>query len=274
MNTNNSIQRRNNVNVIGVGSTVLMLAHGFGCDQSMWRFIVPAFKEDYKIVLFDYVGSGKSDVQSYNIEKYSSLYGYAQDVIDICTELNLKNVVFVGHSVSSMIGALASLQFPELFSKLIFVCPSPRYINDLEYNGGFSREDLVGLLEVMDNNYDGWANFLAPVVMQNPDQPELVAELEASFCNAEPTITRKFAEVTFFSDNRDDLAKIKLPVLIMQCANDAIAPDSVGEFMYQNISGSKLLRMNATGHCPHMSHPEETISAIQEFLQTPIYQNG
>jgi sigma-B regulation protein RsbQ len=272
MDNNLDVIKRNNVNVIGNGSQVILFAHGFGCDQNMWRFMTPSFADQYKIVLFDFIGCGKSDATTYNVEKYSSLYGYAQDVLDICEALQLRDIIFVGHSVSSMIGTLAALQSPGIFSKLIFVCPSPRYINDPEYNGGFSREDLEGLLEVMDNNYAGWAHFLAPVVMQNPEMPNLTKELETSFCNSDPFITRKFAQVTFFSDNRKDLHKLNLPVLILQCAEDAIAPDNIGEFMHQKIKGSMLVKMKATGHCPHMSHPEETINAIMQFIESDIYQ--
>ena len=274
MESRTNVLKRNNVNVLGQGAQVIVFAHGFGCDQNMWRFVTPSFLDNYTVVLFDYVGCGSSDYTAYNVERYDSLYGYAQDVIEICQELQLTDVIFVGHSVSSMIGALASLQVPGLFSKLIFVCPSPRYINDSEYHGGFSQEDLQGLLDVMDNNYSGWANYLAPVVMQNPDLPDLTKELEKSFCAADPFITRKFAKVTFFSDNRSDLQNLKIPVLILQCAEDAIAPDNVGDYMHQIILGSTLVKMKATGHCPHMSHPKETIDAIIDYLEPQVYQVG
>jgi len=260
------IIQRNNVKVLGNGSQTMLFAHGFGCDQNMWRFIVPAFEDKYKIVLFDYVGCGKSDLTTYNEERYSTLNGYAQDVLEICDALNLKDVIYIGHSVSGMIGALASIKAPELFSKIVFICPSPRYINDADYLGGFSHEEIEGLLDVMDNNFIGWASFLAPVVMKNPENPELTAELEESFCSIDPKITKKFAEVTFFSDNRRDLEKIKTPSLILQCSDDAIAPDEVGEYMLQHVRGSKLKKMQATGHCPHMSNPQETIKLIEEFL--------
>lgn len=261
------ILRRNNVKIIGNGDEVILFAHGFGCDQNMWRFVTPAFENDYKIVLFDYVGCGKSDMTAYNAERYSTLYGYADDVLEICRALGLRDVVFVGHSVSSMIGALAAIQEPDRFSHLIMVGPSPRYINELpDYIGGFDKKDLEGLLDVMDNNYIGWANFLAPVVMKNPERPALTAELEESFCSTDPIITRKFAEVTFFSDNREDLSKIKIPCLVLQCADDAIAPESVGEYVSRNIPDSELVKMEATGHCPHMSHPEETIAIMKKYL--------
>lgn len=267
----NPVSKRNNVKVSGNGTQPMLFAHGFGCDQNMWRFITPAFEEKYKIVLFDYVGSGKSDIAAYNSERYSSLNGYAQDVLEICEELGLKDVIFVGHSVSSMIGALAAIEKPALFSQLIMVGPSPRYINDPPaYSGGFEKKDLEGLLETMDNNYIGWANFLAPVIMKNPDRPELTKELEESFCSTDPRIARKFAEVTFFSDNRKDLSRVKVPCLVLQCSDDAIAPDQVGKYVAENIKGSKFKKMHATGHCPHMSHPEETVALIREYLHEEV----
>ncbi len=269
---NKSILERNNVKFFGHGKHVMLFAHGFGCDQNMWRFVTPAFQEDYKIVLFDYVGCGKSDVNAYHASRYAELHGYAQDILDICDALQLEDITFVGHSVSSMIGILAAIDRPELFSKMIFVSPSPRYLNDTDYIGGFSKADLQGLFEVMDNNYVGWASFLAPIVMKNQERPELTKELEESFCATDPLIARRFAEVTFFSDNRADLSKLTVPSLILQCADDAIAPDEVGAYMHKMVQGSTLKRMKATGHCPHMSHPKETIAFIQEFLNHDIYQ--
>jgi sigma-B regulation protein RsbQ len=261
------VLKRNNVKIIGEGAETMMLAHGFGCDQNMWRFIVPSFEKKFRLVLFDYVGSGRSDMKAYNPERYSNLNGYAQDVLEICEALKLQRVIFVGHSVSSMIGLLAALKKPDLFSKMIMIGPSPCYINHLpEYSGGFEKKDLEGLLDVMEKNFVGWASFLAPVIMKNPDRPELTSELQESFCSTDPDIARRFAEATFFSDNRRDLSKLKVPSLIMQCSDDAIAPDNVGEYTHQNIAGSSFVKLAATGHCPHMSHPEETIERLQEFL--------
>ncbi len=265
------IIKRNNVTVGGNGDQVILFAHGFGCDKNMWRFVTPAFQDEYKVVLFDYVGCGKSDLTAYNAERYSNLHGYARDILDVCEALNLKEVIFVGHSVSCMIGLLAAIENPDIFSSMIFIGPSPRYINDMGYNGGFSREDIEGLLEVMDNNYMGWASYLTPIIMKNEDQPQLTKELEESFCSTDPIITRKFAEVTFFSDNRSDLANLHMPVLILQCSDDALAPDEVGQYMHDQIKGSTLEKMKATGHCPHMSHPNETIALIQKFLNQLTY---
>lgn len=266
------VLRRNNVRVIGEGEKTIMFAHGFGCDQNMWRYITPAFENDYKIILFDYVGCGLSDISSYNYERYISLNGYAQDIIDVCKELDLKDIIFIGHSVSSMTGIIAVNQFPEIFSSMVLIGPSPCYINEDGYQGGFDEKDLRDLMDVMERNYLGWASFLAPVVMQNENRPELSKELEGSFCSTDPLITKRFAEATFFSDNRRDLSKIKLPTLILQCSEDAIAPDFVGEFTSKNISGSKIVKMEATGHCPHLSHPAETIEEIKKFL-TETYRN-
>lgn len=257
---------RNNVKIAGRGTQPLMLAHGFGCDQNMWRFITPAFENDYKIILFDFVGAGKSDITAYNEERYSNLNGYAQDVLEICNGLKLSDITFIGHSVSSMIGLLAAIKEPHYFTKLIFVGPSPCYINDSNYIGGFERKDIEELLDTMDKNYIGWANFLAPAIMKNPDKPELGQELTESFCSTDPKIAKKFAEATFFSDNRNDLSKLKKPALIMQCSDDLIAPLEVGHYLHKNLAGSTLKILKATGHCPHMSSPEETIQVIKEYL--------
>jgi sigma-B regulation protein RsbQ len=244
----------------------MLFAHGFGCDQNMWRFITPAFERDYKVVLFDYIGSGKSDLSAYDPQRYSTLEGYAQDVLDVCAALDLRDVIFVGHSVSSMVGVLAAKREPERFSRLLMVGPSPRYINDEGYVGGFERADIEGLLELMDKNYIGWASFLAPVIMKNEERPELTQELQESFCSTDPKIARRFAETTFFADNRTDLTDVPVPSLIMQCAEDAIAPVEVGHYLYRTMPKSTLRLMKATGHCPHVSHPEETIEAMKEYL--------
>ncbi|HET7434442.1 MAG TPA: alpha/beta hydrolase [Thermoanaerobaculia bacterium] len=257
---------RNHVNVSGNGTQPIVFAHGFGCDQNMWRYVTPAFEQEYKIVLFDYVGSGKADRAAYDADRYSTLDGYATDVLEICAALDLHDVIFVGHSVSSMIGVLAANREPERFSRLIMVGPSPRYVNDDGYTGGFERRDIEGLLDLMDKNYIGWANFLAPVIMKNDDRPELTNELNASFCSTDPKIARRFAETTFFADNRADVAQLTVPSLIMQCSEDAIAPIEVGNYLHRNIPSSTLRLLKATGHCPHVSHPEETIDVIRKYL--------
>jgi sigma-B regulation protein RsbQ len=262
-----TIIRRNNVRTSGRGTQPMLFAHGFGCDQNMWRFVAPAFEEDYRVILFDYVGAGKSDIGAYDPARYASLDGYADDVLDICHALDLRDTVFVGHSVSSMVGVLAANREPERFSRLVLVGPSPRYLNEPpDYVGGFERADLEGLLETMEKNYIGWANFLAPAIMKNPDRPELSEELEASFCSTDPVIARRFAEATFFADNRGDLAAVAVPSLVMQCSEDMIAPPEVGEYLSRTLPGSTLRVLRATGHCPHMSHPAETIAVIREYL--------
>jgi sigma-B regulation protein RsbQ len=258
---------RNNVKVFGAGTQPMVFAHGFGCDQNMWRFVTPAFEKDYRIVLFDYVGSGGSDLGAYDADRYGRLDGYAQDVLDVCHALELEDVILVAHSVSSMIAVLAANEEPELFERLVLIGPSPRYVNDPpEYVGGFERNDIEGLLDMMDRNYIGWANFLAPSIMKNPERPELGEELTESFCSTDPVIARRFAEATFFADNRDDLPRVRVPALILQCSEDMIAPREVGEYVHRQLPGSTLRMMRASGHCPHMSHPEETIEAIQEYL--------
>lgn len=258
---------RNNVRVSGQGTQPMLLAHGFGCDQNLWRFVAPAFEDDYRVVLFDYVGSGRSDTHAYDAERYSTLHGYAEDVLDICREMDLTNIVFVGHSVSSIIGILASLQEPERFAHLILIGPSPCYINDPpDYVGGFERADIEGLLDMMDKNYLGWARMLAPIIMKNEDRAELAEELTDSFCSNDPAIARRFAEATFLSDNRSDLPRVQVPCLIMQCSEDAIAPAEVGQYMRAHLPGATLRTLSATGHCPHVSHPEETIRVIKDYL--------
>jgi sigma-B regulation protein RsbQ len=261
-----AIRARNNVRFSGRGTQVMLFAHGFGCDQSMWRYVAPAFEADYKVVLFDYVGCGKSDWSAWNEERYGSLRGYARDVLDILEAFELRDVIFVGHSVSAMIGMLASIQAPERFSRLIQIGPSACYVNDRDYVGGFERKDIEGLLDLMEKNYVGWAAFLAPVVMKNTDRTELVEELQTSFCATDPRVTRHFARVTFLSDNRADMTKVTVPSLILQCSEDAIAPDCVGEYLHRALAGSTFRKMSATGHCPHMSHPAETIALVKEYL--------
>ncbi len=261
------VLKRNNVKVSGAAEGQAMIfAHGFGCDQNMWRFVTPAFEDEYRVVLFDHVGAGLSDPSAYSRGKYESLKGYATDVLEICRELGLTRAIFVGHSVSAMIGVLAALQEPDRFERLVLVGPSPRYIDDGDYTGGFSREDIDGLLESLDSNYLGWSSAMAPVIMGNPDRPELGSELTNSFCRTNPEIAKHFARVTFLSDNRADLPKLKIRSLILQCQEDAIAPRSVGEYVHRQIPDSELVLLKATGHCPNLSAPEETIAAIQGFL--------
>ena len=265
---NKHIIQRNNVKSWGNGSQPMLFAHGFGCDQNMWRFITPAFEDDYKIIVFDYVGAGKSDLRAYNSERYSNLNGYALDVMEVCAALNLRDAIFVGHSVSSMIGLLAAIKQPQYFSSLILIGPSPCYINENGYKGGFEKKDIDDLLDTMDKNYIGWANFLAPAIMKNADRPELSDELTESFCSTDPKIAREFAMATFLSDNRKDLLNLEKPSLIMQCSDDLIAPTEVGDYLHTHLKDSILKHLKATGHCPHMSAPEETIAAMKEYLSS------
>ena len=244
----------------------MMFAHGFGCDQNMWRHVVPAFADEYRIVLFDQVGAGDSDHAAYSRAKYGSLQGYADDVLDICRQLELRDVIFVGHSVSAMIGVLASVEEPARFAKLVLVGPSPRYINDGDYVGGFTREDIEGLLESLESNYLGWSAAMAPVIVGAEQPDELKEELTNSFCRTDPEIAKHFARVTFLSDNRADLADVVTPALVLQCSDDVIAPHAVGEYVHKQIRGSELVLMEATGHCPNLSAPEETVAAIRSFL--------
>jgi sigma-B regulation protein RsbQ len=262
-----SVVQRNNVRVSGQGTRPMLFAHGFGCDQHMWRFMAPAFEASYKVVLFDHVGAGRSDVSAYDREKYGTLDGYATDVLELCEELALTDVIFVGHSVSAMIGVLAATQQPGRFGGLVLVGPSPRYLNDDGYVGGFSQQDVAELLDALDSNYLGWSSAMAPAIMGNPDRPELATELTNSFCRTDPTIASQFARVTFLSDNRDDLAAVRVPTLVLQCSDDIIAPTAVGDYIHARILGSELVRLKATGHCPNLSAPDETTAAVLDFLR-------
>lgn len=261
-----SVLKRNNVTVLGDGTKTMMFAHGYGCDQNMWRLITAAFANAYRLVLFDHVGAGQSDLTAYDRIKYSTLRGYADDILEICAALDITHGVFVGHSVSTMIGVLAAIQEPERFDELILIGPSPRYINDDEYVGGFSLDDIEGLLEFQESNYLGWSSTLAPVIMGRPDRPELAAELTNSFCRTNPDIAKQFAAVTFLSDNRADLPSVRARSLILQCQEDAIAPPVVGQYVHDHMPNSHMVVLNATGHCPHLSAPEETIAAMRSFL--------
>jgi sigma-B regulation protein RsbQ len=262
-----SVTERNNVALSGLpGGQPMMFAHGFGCDQNMWRHVAPAFADEYRIVLFDHVGAGRSDLSAYDRQKYATLQGYADDILEICRELELRDVIFVGHSVSAMMGVLAAAQEPERFAKLVLVGPSPRYIDDRDYVGGFTREDIDGLLDQLDSNYLGWSQALAPAIMGTPDRPELGEELTNSFCRTDPEIAKHFARVTFLSDNRADLERMGTPTLVLQCSDDVIAPMPVGEYVHRTLPNSELVLMNATGHCPNLSAPDETIAAIRGFI--------
>jgi sigma-B regulation protein RsbQ len=261
------ISNRNNVNVRGTGEQTIVFAHGFGCDQNMWRLVAPAFEQEYRTVLFDHVGAGGSDLSAFSAEKYSTLSGYAADLVEIGRDLKLQGAVFVGHSVSAMIGILASQIAPELFDQLVLIGPSPCYIDDREYRGGFSAAQIEELLEFLDSNHMGWSAAMAPVIMGNPDQPELGAELTNSFCRTDPAIARHFARTTFLSDNRSDLAGVSTRCLVLQCSDDVIAPREVGEYVHRQLPNSELVLMQATGHCPNLSAPAETIAAIRAFLR-------
>jgi sigma-B regulation protein RsbQ len=260
---------RLNVAVSGVeGGQPMVFAHGFGCDQNMWRHVAPHFADRYRIVLFDYAGCGGADPAAWDPERYAGLGGYAADVLDVVRELDLHDVVLVGHSVSSMIGALAVAEEPDRFSRLVMVCPSPRYVDDPAqgYVGGFAEADIEELLESLASNYLGWSAAMAPAIVGNADRPELGQELTESFCRMDPRIARQWARVTFLSDNRDDLARVPVPTLVLQCREDVIAPPTVGPYVRDAIADSELVELDATGHCPNLSAPRATTAAIEAFL--------
>ncbi len=244
----------------------MVFAHGYGCDQNMWRFVAPDFEVDHQVVTFDHVGFGRSDLTAYDPARYASLRGYADDVVELLRELELTDAVFVGHSVSAMIGVLAHARAPEHIGAMVMIGPSARYVDDGDYVGGFSREQIKELLDSLDANHLGWSAAVAPTIMGNPDRPELAAELTNSFCRTDPDVARQFARVSFLSDNRADLAGVDVPTLVLQCAEDVIAPESAGRYVHDQVSGSVFTQLAATGHCPHLSAPEETTAAIREWL--------
>lgn len=248
----------------------MVFAHGFGCDQAMWRHVAPRFADRYQVVVFDHAGAGGADPQAYDAERHSRLEGYAEDVVALLEGLDLREVVFVGHSVSAMIGALAAADVPERFAHLVMVGPSPRYLDDPDtgYVGGFGREDIDGLLDSLASNYLGWSAAMAPAIVGNPQRPELGAELTESFCRADPEIQRRFARATFLADNRADLERVRTPTLVLQCSDDIIAPEVVGDYVHERLPGSELVRMAATGHCPNLSAPDETAQAIESYLRS------
>lgn len=257
---------KNNVRVLGpAGARTIMLAHGFGCDQNLWRLVVPLLVPTFRVVLFDHVGAGSSDPDAWDERRYGSLEGYAGDVLEIVRELGLRDVVFVGHSVAAMIGVLATVAEPERFTGLVLVTPSPCYLDDDGYRGGFSRADIDELLHSMESNYLGWSRSMAPNIMGTPDRPELEDELTESFCRTDPARALTFARATFLSDNRSDLAHVCVPTLVLECAHDTLAPRDVGAYVHEHITDSELVTLDATGHCPHLSVPDATADAIAQF---------
>ena len=260
------VLRRHNVKISGSGDRTMVFAHGFGCDQTMWKPVARNFEKDFRVVLFDYLGHGRSDLTAYTAKRYSSLDGYAQDVVEIGRVLDLRGAVFVGHSVSAMIGALASLAAPGMFTELVMVGPSPRYIDDSDYRGGFSRSQVDELLDFLAENHLGWSAAMAPTIMGNSDRPELSTRLENSFCSTDPEIALDFARVTFLSDNRNDLASIRARTLILQCSDDIIAPIEVGKYIHDKVPRSEFRMLQATGHCPNLSAPDEVTAAICDFV--------
>lgn len=264
---------RNNIQIIGDGLQTIVMAHGFGCDQKMWQYILPYFKGNYRIVLFDYVGSGESDICAYDGQKYNSLHGYKQDLLDVLEVLDLHNIIYFGHSVSSMIGMLAAIEKPEYFKHLVMIGPSPCYINDENYNGGFNVSDIEELLSMMEMNFAGWASFMAPYAMGVQESNALTEELHESFRTIDQTVAKQFAEATFYSDHRKDLEKCKTPAFILQCSNDSIVPVEVGHFLHNELKNSELYVMEVKGHYPHISEPEKTSGIILQYLRQNAKEN-
>ncbi|WP_426490641.1 alpha/beta fold hydrolase [Hymenobacter sp. 102] len=260
------VLKRNNVRILGNGTHTLLFVNGFGCDQTIWRYITPAFSEQFRLVLYDHVGSGLSDKTAYEPPRYASLDGYAHDVLDICQQLGLRQVTLIGHSVGAMIGILAAIREPQLFQQLLLLCPSPCYLNEGSYHGGFARRDLEQMLDFMEQDFVGWAEYITPFIMGNPDRPSLTAELAHSFCQNDPVIARQFARVTFLGDNRADVAQCQTPCLLVQCAEDVIAPLEVGDYLQACLPHARLITLPVAGHCPHVSAPTETLSALEAYM--------
>jgi sigma-B regulation protein RsbQ len=262
-----NIIKRNNVKVIGNGEKTLMFAHGFGCDQNMWERLTPYFKDDYRLVLFDYVGSGQSELSAFDRQRYSSINGYAQDIIDVCEALYINEAVFIGHSVSCSAGIVAANLHPEYFSQLVLIGPSPCFLNlPPDYLGGFDKQDLEELLELMDQNFVGWANYLAPVVAGLSGEGQIAGELSASFCSTDPLVAKTFARTTFFADNRKDFEQNNIPCLLLQHEKDTLAPLNVGEYLNSNTAKSTYRVLDVVGHCAHMSHAELVSETIKKYL--------
>ncbi len=261
-----SLEKRNNVQVHGDGPRTMFFAHGFGCDLNMWRLLAQAFAKRYRTVLFDHVGSGASALSAYDRSKYASLQGYADDVNELVAAYATGPALFVGHSVSAMIGMLANLRAPALYAAQIMIGPSPCYINDGDYVGGFTRPDIDGLLTTLESNYLGWSSTMAPAIMGTPERPELAVELTNSFCRTDPEIAKQFARVTFLSDVRAALPELRAPTLILQCTEDLIAPVAVGQYMHRVLPDSTLTLIENVGHCPHLSAPSSSADAIRAFL--------
>ena len=262
-----NILRRNNVNMLGEGKKTIVFGQGLACDQNIWHTIIPSFQNDYRIVLYDYVGSGNSDLTAFDPKRYSTIYGYVKDLLEILETLNMGKVIFVGHSVSAMIGILASIERPDLFESLILIGSSPRYLNDKpDYHGGFDESDIKALIDMMEMNFTGWATIAAATFMNNPDRPFLIEKLIKAYTQENPAIIKNFAEVVFLSDHRQDLPKVTIPSLIMQCSEDSIVPLETAKYLHKHLQNSKLVVMHATGHYPHLSYPEETVTLITDYL--------
>jgi sigma-B regulation protein RsbQ len=268
------IRARNNVRESGRrDGQPIVFAHGYGCDQQMWRYVTPVFDPDYRVIVYDQTGFGGAEPDAWDAERYGTLAAYAEDLLALVDELDLRGVIFVGHSVAAMIGVLAAAAEPDRFAHLVLVGPSARYIDDPEtgYVGGFSEADITELLVALDSNHLGWSTAMAPVIMGNADRPQLAAELTASFCRTDPRVASTFARATFLSDNRADLPRVPVPCLVLQCSDDAIAPETAGRYVHEHLPVSEFVAMRATGHCPNLSAPEETASAIADYLRSDVH---
>lgn len=263
-----SVLQRHNVNRSGAGGgRPLIFAHGYGCDQNVWQPVASALAADHEVVLYDCAGCGMADPTVYDPVRHATLEGHADDLIAICEAAELDRPVLMAHSVGTMIGVLAAQRRPHLFDSLVLLAPSPSYLNDGDYVGGFERDDIDRLLDTLDSNHFGWARMMAPVIMGNLDRPELAGALGDSFCRMDPAVARHFARVTFLADHRNALAEVPVPSLLLQCSDDDLAAPSIGEYLARRMPDSELVHLAATGHCPHMSAPAEVVQTVAGFLR-------
>ncbi len=258
--------RKNNVSISGSGSKTLVFVHGYGCDQSMWRFVAPQFELSHRVVLYDLTGMGQSDLSEYDFKAYRTLQRHADDLTAILEDLEVSDGVLIGHSVGATIACLAALKCPERISALALVAPSPSFMNDAAYTGGFDREALEGLVNLMDENFLGWTSRVTPTIAGEDRAGETAAELTQSFCRTDPAIAKHFGRITFLADHRADMKRVEAPAAIIQCTDDALAPVDVGVWLSENMKRGTLKFIEATGHCPHMTEPAKTTEAIREFL--------
>lgn len=269
MTVNRSALKRHAITIEGTGDDLVLFAHGYGCDQTVWQRVRPAISALTTTVAFDITGAGLSDLSHFQPHgRHSSLEGYACDLIEVCEALDTRSITLVGHSVSAIIGVIAAVKKPDLFDSLVLVAPSACYLNLRDYQGGLDEQQLAGLMELMGSNFSNWADVVTPIIMGNPDRPALATELSHSFCRWNEAAAKHFAYLTFMSDCRSYLPLVKPDCLIIECIDDAIAPRSAVAHLHGALPRSAAVKLQAQGHCPHVSAPQETAQAITRHLRS------